>query len=970
MKFSSSPRARVLAFILGFAAILFSGALCQAQPSWVGSYPDGTVLFQETNSLSVTILPSSGSITSLSISMLETNLDGVGSSNYLTSGNGVTLTTVDGNVVASTPLTSNTFYKAFFTIVDSSGTLTNSLKFDTIVPSYTWEAEDYDYGGGKYFDNTTNAYVGLYATKNVDAFNASGGNAAYRPINDGTDNGGDLGNENTSDTPRAGWSALGYADYDVGWNNNGNWGNYTRHYPAGKWNIFMRGAGWAANSKSAILMQGGPNGTLLGTFTVPNSQVPGNEYQSYTWVPVANVAGDPIEWDTDGSAQTLTVMTGSGGSYNANFYMLVPVNPNIKPKPFVSNVTPNSSTNVFTPTNLFSFVANSVPGMQQSNIVVTANGVPPAGLVLSGSSHSWAGSFPLQSNIEYNVSITVSDANGSSTYTETVGTFAANSYTWEAEDWDHDSGQYIDNPQLDAYRGLEATPGIDANNNQSGNSDYRQNDTGNLGNETTGDAKRSQYVKGGTNDYDIGWTSGGVWANYTRHFPAGTYNVYLRGASPNGQNDAIKLYWVTNGVGTQAQGLSEIGQFNVPKTGGWQNWSWVPLTDASGNPVVITNTGAAATIRMNEDNGGWNGNFFMLVPPDTGRPVISGLYPNGLAQFQRTNSFGFTVTSPVALTPSDVTVTVNGVVQNNLVIGGSSTVMTVSWPHLQPDTAYNVGIVVNTPYNDAATTSVTFDTFSSAYYTWEAEDWDYNGGSFFDNPQVDFYAGLAGSSGIDCYNNQNGSSAYRLNDPGDLGNEKTGDALRDQYVNAGTNDYDVGWTAKGQWANYTRHYPKGAYNVYLRCASPNGQADACELWQVTAGLGTTTQTTNELGQFNIPLTGGYQAWTFTPLTDKQGNLVTLNTTGNEMTFQLVEVAGGWNMNYFMLVPVGSSPTGPVMTANLSRDGKSLIVSWSPAGNSLYASPKMGAGATWSLVGTNNPATIPITGSAQFFYVGK
>jgi hypothetical protein len=382
----------------------------------------------------------------------------------------------------------------------------------------------------------------------------------------------------------------------------------------------------------------------------------------------------------------------------------------------------------------------------------------------------------------------------------------------------------------------------------------------------------------------------------------------MRGASPNGQTDGARLLQVTSGVGTASQTTTALGTFNLPVTGGYQTWTWLPLVDSNGNPVKITNSGSVSTFQMYEDNGGWNANFFMLVPVDTTRPAISQFSPSAGAIFQRTNTFSFVVTSPTAINTNAITVTLNGIVVNNLIFSGSSTNMTVSYTNLQPDTTYTVGVSVNTANNDPAAATLRFDTYNPSYYTFEAEDWDYNGGEFIDNPQVDAYALLYGEGGVDAYNVSQGGTAYRGNDEGDLGNEVTGDALRPQYIAANTNDYDVGWTAAGQWANYTRTYPKGTYNVYLRGASPNGQTDAASFSQVTSGLGTTTQTTNFLGKFNVPLTGGYQSWMFTPLVDSKSNLVVVTTTGKVMTFQMFEDNGGFNANFFMLVPVTVSPT--------------------------------------------------------------
>ncbi len=974
MKPSPLARIRALALSLPAACALFLGPLTQAQPTINSMYPDGTLLFQYTNSLQVAALTSS-SITAFSISLIATNQDGVVTSNHLTSGNGLTLTSPEpGEEIGSTALASNIAYQAIISLTDSGGTLTVTDAFDTYIPAYLWEAEDYDYGGGKSLEHQTNGYSGLYGKYAVDAFNPNGGGSAYRPVDDMiADTNTDLGTESTLDIPRAGYnSALdpnaSFIDYDQGWNNGGSrlWGNYTHPFPAGKWNIIGRMAGDGSSPKSAIMYQGGTNGTILGQFNVVNTA----NWQVYNYNPLSDSAGNPIEWDTDGTSKTLTIQS-IGGSYNGNFYFLVPINPNFAPKPTFSHIVPDSSTNVFTPTNLFSFTVDSVPGIQTSNVVVTINGVTPYGLTYSGTAHTLTGTFPMQSNVVYNISLTATDADGSSSYSEVVGTFGTNNYTWEAEDWDYNSGQFIDNPQVDAYVGLAGVQGVDANNTQGGGTAYRSNDTGDLGNEVTGDAKRAQYIKLGTNDYDAGWTSGGNWANYTRHYPAGVYNIYMRSASPNGQNDTVTLSWVTSGVGTPTQTYSKIGQFNSTITGGWQNWNWAPLVDSSGNPVVVTNTGnGVSTIHMAEDNGGFNANFFMLAPVDTQRPSITGIYPNGATQFQHTNSLSFTVNSPVALNSSNVKLTVNGVVRTDFTTGGTATAMTVSLP-LQLNQAYNVSILVQTPANDSASVSFRFDTFSSSYYTWEAEDFDYNGGSFFDNPQVDKYTGLPGEAGIDCVNNTTGEGgSYRVatSDGGDWSTEVTGDAPRAQF--AGTNDYDCGWTAAGQWANYTRHYPAGTYNVYFRVAHPGAVPNSDTLWQVTGGLGTADQTTNLIGHVNCPDTGGYQNWTTVPVLDSGGNLATVTTTGNAMTFKVVQAGGSANLNYFMLVPVGTAATGPVLTIAHGQDAQHLIISWTPAGNTLYSSPTLGAGSTWTAVGTANPATVTISGTAQYYYVGK
>lgn len=961
---------------LAAGCAMLSGSLSLAQPSLDSIYPDNAFQFQPTNKLAFTIGSGGGvAVGNITVQLAVTNLDRTGSSVLLTSTNGLTITGTANSRVVTASITTNKVYTAIIQATDASGVLMSTNKFDTITPSYTWEAEDYDYEGGKFIDNPqTNAYAGLVATRNVDAFNPVGGSSAYnRPVDTAAN--GDLGTETCSDTPRVQYSAeTGFTDYDQGWNDGGSglWGNFTRHYPAGKWNIFIRAAGWANSTESCDLFLGGPNGSLLGRFVVPNTSTTDNQYQNYTLAPLVDVAGNLIEWDPDGSAQTLTLKTVQG-SYNANFFMLMPVDPNYKPKPFVSNVSPDATKQMFSYTNRFYFTVNSVPGLTSNDVVVTLNGVTPSGLAVSGSSRVMNFSCPLATNVAYSVSINVKDANGSSSYSTAFGTFATNNYIFEAEDFDYDNGKYFDNPQLNFYAGLTGVDGVDAHNTSTGvGTAYRAADTGNLGNETCGDVKRPQYTAAGTNDYDIGWTATGNWANYTRTYPAGAYSVMMRGASPNGQRDGASLLRVTSGVGTPDQTTTSLGTFNFPLTGGWQTYTWTPLVDSAGNQVVITNSGAVSTLRLNEDNGGWNGNCLMLVPPNKTRPVLSHISPDGLAMFTPTNTLSFVASSAVGVDSKSVVVTLNGTPASNLVFGGSPTNLTVSFGNLQPETAYSAKLTVNTTNNDPYVLNYTFDTFTSTHYTVEAEDYDYGGGKYIDNPPVDAYAGLAGVDGVDAHNTSTGvGAAYRAESTGDLGNEIAYDLARAAF--AGTNDYDIGWTAAGNWGNYTRTYPKGSFNVYLRGSSPSGQASGADFSRVTSGAGTPNQATNWLGTFNFPATGGYQSYTWVPLVDSTGKAVVVTNSGSVSTYRLSQNSGGWNANFFMFVPLAA--TGPQLTAKLSAD--KITISFATQSGASYQveyKAKL-SDASWTalgspIVGNGSVQSVqdPTSQSTRFYHV--
>jgi hypothetical protein len=230
---------------------------------------------------------------------------------------------------------------------------------------------------------------------------------------------------------------------------------------------------------------------------------------------------------------------------------------------------------------------------------------------------------------------------------------------------------------------------------------------------------------------------------------------------------------------------------------------------------------------------------------------------------------------------------------------------------------------------------------------------------------VDAYATLSGIEGVDAHNTSSGVQAYRPYDGG-LCTETCGDQKRAQYVSASANDYDIGWTGSGNWANYTRTYPAGVYNVYARAASPNGQADGVSLSWVTSGLGTTNQTTTPLGIFNFPLTGGYQIYTWAPLVSTTGNLIAITTSGAVSTLRMHEDNGGYNLSFFMFVPASVGPR-----LSVSRSGGNIIITWTPVVGQLYQSPAIaGPTVNWQPVagGTTGSNSIPVTGNGQFFRV--
>jgi hypothetical protein len=91
--------------------------------------------------------------------------------------------------------------------------------------------------------------------------------------------------------------------------------------------------------------------------------------------------------------------------------------------------------------------------------------------------------------------------------------------------------------------------------------------------------------------YDIGWTAGGQWFNYTVDVAAaGTYSVGLRLSSPYGVTDGLHI--------ANAAGTNLSGPIAVPNTGGYQDWTTVTAS--------VTLPAGVQTLTVDQDSNGWN----------------------------------------------------------------------------------------------------------------------------------------------------------------------------------------------------------------------------------------------------------------------------------------------------------------------------------------------------------------------------
>jgi beta-glucanase (GH16 family) len=97
--------------------------------------------------------------------------------------------------------------------------------------------------------------------------------------------------------------------------------------------------------------------------------------------------------------------------------------------------------------------------------------------------------------------------------------------------------------------------------------------------------------------YNLGWTAKGQWFKYTVNVAtATTYLVTFRVAAINAVTDAFHI--------ANSSGTNLTGNINVPATGTWQSWTNVVTT--------ITLPAGQQTLTFDQDNPGWNLNYFIV----------------------------------------------------------------------------------------------------------------------------------------------------------------------------------------------------------------------------------------------------------------------------------------------------------------------------------------------------------------------
>jgi hypothetical protein len=645
--------------------------------------------------------------------------------------------------------------------------------------------------------------------------------------------------------------------------------------------------------------------------------------------------------------------------------------------PVIGNIFPQNMI-YFPPTNGFNFTVSSPSGstINSSAIHLTLNGEDvSSSLAISGASSNKAVLYSgLQSNSTYNASITVTDVFGlsssASTYFETtwVG-IPPILYLWEAEDFDFNSGMFIDNPDLcnapgdtNCYYGTVGTPGVDEESNGlSPVSDlYRPEDQMSI--DISGDYLRANLFLADRTDYEINPFDGGQWINYTRDFTNGTYWIIGRLATDINLSGYLTMSMVSDGA------TNELGTFTITNGLGWTSFENVFLLDTNGNKVNVTLNGKT-TLQVTS-GGNLLPNFFALVEATVDLPIMSGLYPDGAHPFEYTNTLSFNVTSDGATFPTNsIKVTLDGFdVSSSLIFSGSPSNQTVVYPDLLPNAIHTAIISVTNSLGHGFLLNDQFDTFSQSNYMVQASDFDFDGGQYVPDDEwyPNAYEGDEATTNIDFQHSTILGELYPYR-PNGIPQQQGYDYLTTVFVDALGIDYDLGWFGPGDWANYTRTYSPGKYFVYVRSAGLG--AYSMYLEQVVSGAGTTNQAVKKLGNWDaVGINDLTHAWV--PLTDDGlAAPVVVSLSGLE-TLRITTTTGDCYPNYFMLVPTAG------IDISASKQGANAVISFLTRSGVVYrifSRDDLSSG-SWSLLttvlgtGAVEPVSIPVTGSAQFYKV--
>lgn len=427
--------------------------------------------------------------------------------------------------------------------------------------------------------------------------------------------------------------------------------------------------------------------------------------------------------------------------------------------PVLNNVAPVPGANFLASSNHVALDLSDEVNVVLDSIVVTLNGVAytngSPGVTITPATATAASRHvdidgALVDNVAYTGDILAKDPQGlATTGTLSFDTFLTNTYVVESENYNFSAdgttgGLFIDDPVLvaedttgnpNAYPDKAGLADVDFHDNRTlawGSGAYDPlNDhswriTDPVYTDRSADPARASIINAGGAgamyfEQEVQDIRDGDWMNYTHHYPAGVYNVYLRQAQYALPLSLVTLDLVTSDPTVAGQTTTTLGAFLQTPSGTGQ-FRDVPLTDGVGNPIVLKFDGSVKTLRISQRQTGnasssagiLEQNYFALVPavdPGTLRPIVSSAQPLPNSTVVTDPGGAITPTS-ITIANRDTSVNTNTIVLtlNGNPVSTTNTVLSggikVDWPFASTPAAPVVTASVS--FQDSDGTNLTY----------------------------------------------------------------------------------------------------------------------------------------------------------------------------------------------------------------------------------------------------------------------
>jgi hypothetical protein len=883
------------------------------------------------------------------------------------------------------------------------------------------EAEDVDYDHGKYINDPKKIGMdGPYP----------GG--AYKDLGSDTDNGFDWqtnGNAGQAYRPGTGLAAgkengsarsdRGYFEvknwWTLGWNDSGEWYNYTREFPTPAKDYFVFGNLSSGGSPIHIQLDQITSGAglsddqqqkkLLGVFK------PGRATAGWDTLEIFQLTDDngkAVTVNLGGKVTLRTTILPNSNS-DQDYFAFVPAN-----EPFVSlDVNPLAVIATITDVPVATVDPKSV-ALKVDGTAVTAAATKSGAITTA----TYSSSTRFEPGTKHTIEVTVKDA-GSKTYT-TTRTLTLPSYGIISQGW---AVQPDTSKRGFLVRTWKST-------GQPNNLAWTEEQLRGLRGDNEADVSQftekafgnSYYPETGTINY---WNSGGQ-GNFSNNDASGTGVQNTPGLANDGSNDDNYSLEIITAIdlpaGVVRLGVNSDDGFRVSAIGGgdprdvfattlgqFDGGRGVANTEFS---IFVEKAGIYPFRMIYEEGGGASAVEWYSISADGTRHLINDAKDANALKSYRSAPQGIyvesvtpgindlsasdapTISAVIAdgarkVTPASVKLTLDGAaVTATASKSGDKT--TVSFKaSAQPEGSKHK---VTLSYADDATppnsrtvswsyeVPVTTKTFVAGTLFIEAEDVDYGHGKYIKDPKLTgmsgAYAGgayealgTADDKGFDWNTNDNAGQAYRP-DTGIAAGKKDGSAGNERGLFQVSTWWTLGWNDGGEWYNYTRDFPTPAkdYEVYGHLSS-GGAAINIRVDQITSGQGQADaqQVKKTLGYFRPGrATAGWDTLEIFRLTDADGNPITVNLGGATTLRTTIVTGSNSDQDYFAFVPAKAAPppTDKPKISSVKSDGKNLTLGWSGTATLQAADEVTGPWA--DVAGAASGKAIAISGNRKFY----